>query len=363
MDKSFRRSEPVEETPGPYRAIILTALEVECRAILSHLSITEEDVYKGTIYHVGTFSSIDKSWAVAVAQIGAGNDVAALETERAIDHFNPNVALFVGVAGGIKDVKEGDVVAATDVYGYESGKAGESFKPRPEVEKSTHLIQQCAKDEAMKGDWLERLGISMPNPSPEVFVEPIVSGEKVLASKNSEIHDLIKNHYCRAVAVETEGHGFLRAISHNSGVEGLVIRGISDCLDNKSDLQDSIRQEIAARHAGAFAFEILAKISIKQNPQSKKLFAKKDNAESDIIDIESEIEDRSVAKSKSKIVSLSKERSNVKQTNHRSNSRVDSTKIESTHNLKRFWCPRTGRLNLVRRRLSLRPRVRMGPYT
>jgi nucleoside phosphorylase len=38
------------------------------------------------------------------------------------------------------------------------------------------------------------------------------------------------------------------------------VRGISDMLDNKSDLDDDARQELAARNASAFAFEVLSQL-------------------------------------------------------------------------------------------------------
>jgi nucleoside phosphorylase len=97
-------------------ALILTALELETRAVLRHMPDRKTELVTGTVFHRG----VVEGWDVVVAEVGPGNAPAAVIAERAIGRFGPAVALFVGVAGGIKDVAIGDVVA-TKVYGYEWG--------------------------------------------------------------------------------------------------------------------------------------------------------------------------------------------------------------------------------------------------
>jgi tetratricopeptide (TPR) repeat protein len=252
-------------------AVILTALPVEYLAVRAYLTNLQEEIHaKGTIYERGQFAVEGQTWDVGIVEIGAGNSGAALEAERAIAYFNPNVILFVGVASGIKDVALGDVVASIKVYGYESDKAEETFKLLPEIGLAAYRLEQQARVEARKGDWLQR--ISVTEPIPRVFVAPIAAGEKVIAATKSDVHKFIRSNYGDAVAVEMEGFGFLAAAQVNRRVSAMVIRGISELIDKKTKSDKARYQEIAARNASAFAFEILAKIKLaglEQNTDSQ----------------------------------------------------------------------------------------------
>lgn len=245
------------------RAVILSALKIEYQAVRTYLIDLKEETHpKGTVYERGNFIAKNQSWDVGIVEIGKGNPIAAIEAERAISHFNPDVVFFVGIAGGLKDVNLGDVVAATKVYGYEFGKVEKTFQSRPEIWLSDFGLIHRAKAESKKDNWLRRIHSSMTKLPPNVFVGPIAAGEKVIASKKSDIIMFLKSHYNDVLAVEMEGLGFLQAMHANKQVSAMVIRGISDLIDKKSEIDRAGYQITASRHASAFAFELLSNFNI-----------------------------------------------------------------------------------------------------
>jgi nucleoside phosphorylase len=166
--------------------------------------------------------------------------------------------MFVGVAGGVKDVAIGDVVVADKMYGYESGKDEETgFRPRPEVKNAAHDIEQRGRTLPKTHDWRKRLNTALNHGTPRVFVGPIAGGERVVASTRSTTAEFLRKYYSDALAVEMEGRGFLEAVNINALVLGGVIRGISDLLSCKERADQSGSQPLAADAASAAAFEIL----------------------------------------------------------------------------------------------------------
>ncbi len=263
----MKSQSPERQSPPELRAVIITALPVEFSAVCEHLERTSEieHPHEGSIYTRGLFSAQGRCWEVFVVEAGTNNAGAAVETERAIREFKPKVALLIGVAGGLKDVKPGDVVVASGVYNYESGKETDEFLSRPKGGESSYPLMQRARAEARAGEWQSRIKNKRPEHNPQARIGPIVAGEKVLTNTHGPVYLSIRRQYNDALAVEMEGSGFMEAVRKNANLDAIVVRGISDLLDGKSKMDSNGWQEVASRHASAFAFEILAKLRVAPN--------------------------------------------------------------------------------------------------
>src|SRR5262245_35192411 len=248
---------------GPPTAIILTALEIECVAVVDHLELPMDEMELcGTVYECGYFAGSRGEWRVIVAQTGQGNVSAALHADRAITAFRPHAILLVGVAGGLRDVRRGDVVAADYVYGYEEVRSAIRSTPRIKTAPSSYRLVQRARAVARRGEWIERLPFFYKAP-PKAFVGPIAAGEKIVAARRGSTYSLLRKHCGDALAVEKEGHGFLLAMQANIATPAIVVRGVSDLLFDKSAIDDGAWQPTAARHAAAFAFELIDGLPVR----------------------------------------------------------------------------------------------------
>lgn len=265
---SLRLSESALSSPpkGPV-AVLAMPLPVEYRAVLGLLtdcSFTERTV-RGTVFKTTEFQGRHGVWTLALTMTGRHNEAAAVAVERAVAEFAPQAILLVGVAGGRRDSRIGDVIAATEIYGYESGEdSGEGYLTRIKTLRSTHRLAQQAHQVEVEGTWFERIG---GEERPRVHHRPIAAGSKVITGVRSATAELIDRHCGDAQGIDMEGFGALDAAWHTGGVEAMVVRGVSDLLGDKTKSADEHRQPRAARHAGAFALALLERLDPREEPE------------------------------------------------------------------------------------------------
>ncbi len=241
--------------------LLLMPLQIEYDAIRKHLHDVKEIFVGGIRYEMGTYQGGHQKFSIVIVQTGVTNTKMGLATEKAIQYFKPATIFVVGIAGGVKDVEKGDVVVATKVYGYESGKeTSEGYVSRPDVVNFDQALLSVALSVASKSTWKRKLSII--GKSPKVVFGAIASGDKVITSKASSVYQKIDRHFNDTLALEMEAIGFGKAVLPHPYIRALVIRSISDLLDNKDVADDAGFQKIAAERAAAFLFGILDELEL-----------------------------------------------------------------------------------------------------
>ncbi|WP_051326253.1 hypothetical protein [Glycomyces tenuis] len=255
-------------------AVLCTPLDREHRAVLALLDtnrITEQTV-DGTVYELTELHGRHTTWRLVIALTSRLNEYTSAAVERAIGTWEPQILLLVGVAGGRRDAAVGDVIAATKVYGYESGRDTDSgFQARVDALRCSNMLDQRAHRVSADTVWTDRLDLEPDQAAPQVFHRPLASGNKVITGSASATADLISRTCDDAQGIDMEGYGAMVAASNNSGVEAMVVRGVSDLIDDKSKAADRTRQPLAARHAAAFALALIE--SCDPEPSSRKALA------------------------------------------------------------------------------------------
>ena len=243
--------------------LVVTALQLERRAVRGHLDGVQVEDTSGLHADRGSFNVGNGKLEVAVIETGAGNIDAAVLASRAEEQFRPDVIAMTGVAGGLKDVSIGDVVASSKVYWLEGGKQRKQLQPRPEFAPVSTSLVLGARAVAADDHWLSGFlppGGEWPDAGrpPRALVAPIVAGEKVLADEQSAVAGVARSVYGDAVVVDMEDFGTLRGGRSTERARVIAIRGVSDLVEGKSAADAAGSQPLAAANAAAFLFELLA---------------------------------------------------------------------------------------------------------
>jgi len=270
----YRTAEDVRAEFGakPRRALVITTVKHESRAVRSHLVDLETiSGSNNALYDLGRFSDPAGDWVIVQAFCQAGNNDATAVTMKAIAEFGEfDVVMFVGVAGSLKeDMPIGSVVAGNFVYNSHSGKEDDTgFQSRPHGYPAANELTQAANALILNDAWIDFIKAPQlttlppvdkypcPYP-PEAVLKAIASGEEVVAGGKGPHYALIRQRLNDAAAVEMEGYGVMTA-AHQENTSAIIVRGISDMCAGKDHGRDKLHQPIAAAHAAAFAFGILS---------------------------------------------------------------------------------------------------------
>ncbi len=267
---------------GPHKSsvmkvLILTALNLECSAVLEHVSI-EEHTHAGAYrLHQGTFQGKNVAWSVYVAEIGIGNINAGVVLASVAPLLLPDLVLFVGVAGSLKpDVLcRGDVVIPQHVFQLGAGK--EAFSEPEGSVLLNRYIPAVAKTAVVQlaravahGDWMnEQIRVrpdvetrNVRGETPVALVAPMAAGERVLTDDKSELVRGLRENLNDVAAVDMESGGVYSA-AHALEIPALSVRGISDHVIDKEPPADQEWQPVAAAHASSFAFALLREAGLQ----------------------------------------------------------------------------------------------------
>lgn len=229
------------------RVLLLCAINVEWKALSTLIDDPVDRPLGQTFCRTGRVTIGSRTLDVALVEVGVGGLDAALNTGDAVRELKPELVLFVGVAGGVKDVALGDIVIASKVHFYETGKVTKGkFLPRPSSPQIPYRVEQLARSLARNefGTFVVRVGA-------------IAAGEKVVASKRSATAVMLSQNYSDTLALEMEGAGFISAMRRHSDVDYALIRGISDLLDAKQTADNGGWQSKAAQNATSVAHQFI----------------------------------------------------------------------------------------------------------
>lgn len=245
--------------------LIVTALKLERLAVREHLTDVETETGSGLAADIGT-SLTSPGQRIAIIETGPGNVNAGILTAKAEETFRPEYIVMFGIAGGVKDVAIGDVVASSKVYWVEGGKAADRFRPRPDFAAVSPSVLQLARAVSADNSWMGRIkssGGTWPGAGrePESFVGPIVVGEKVVIDERADVAQIISETFSDAIAVDMEDFGALRGGAVNERAKTIAIRGVSDLMAHKADADASGSQPLAAANGAAFLFELLDRLT------------------------------------------------------------------------------------------------------
>ena len=181
-----------------------------------------------------------------------GPQEAQLSATQAIDHWNPQLLIAVGIAFGVNEKKQHlrDVLVSEKVLNYElarvepDGTFTYRGTPQETSRELTERVTNINLQRRGKAGW------------PTIRMGIMLSGAKLV--DNEEYRNTIASLHSKVIGGEMEGSGILTACSRD-GVDMIVVKAICDWASHKDTPSKEEDQKKAAQSAAIVARAILEK--------------------------------------------------------------------------------------------------------
>ena len=213
---------------------IIAAMAPEMDDLLDGMTNIEEIKLLGIKFYLGNI----KNKNVVLSLCGVGKVNSSMAATILIDHFNCDLIINSGIAGGVLPLKKRDSIIATKLmyHDFDIRTFGYPFGQVPNLPKE--FIVNPALVLLLKKVFT-KLGLPYKT-------LPIVSGDKFVTN----LDDLKNITYTDGYAVEMEGTSIAQVCT-KAGVDFIVLRYISDIIGEKNQEEDynKFEKEMANRSA------------------------------------------------------------------------------------------------------------------
>ena len=205
---------------------IIAAMKSEMETILENMNNVTEERFVGNTFYSGMINDNE----IVLCESGVGKVNAAIAATVLINNYDVNLLINTGIAGGLKDTKNRDVIIANGlmyhdfdirIFGYQYGQVPQMPKVMPVNPELITLVKSILNK--LKIDYREGV---------------ILSGDRFITEQ--KYLDDVKD--ANALAVEMEG----TAIAHvavKAGIDFIVLRYISDVVGAKNQESDYLQFE------------------------------------------------------------------------------------------------------------------------
>jgi len=213
---------------------IIGAMDTEIASIVKSMKIDKEEKNASLTFYCGSFQDVP----CVVAKCGPGKVNAAVCAQIMIDHYNAELIINTGVAGGIgKNVRIGDIVIATSCveHDMDTTALGDKLGFISGIElveiPCSNQVSDILYEEAQKIYGHAHKGVIATG---DIFVAD--------SEKNRKLSEIFG-----ALACEMEGAAIAH-VCYMNGIDAAVIRAISDNADDNGKVDFPEFTKLAAEN-------------------------------------------------------------------------------------------------------------------